>query len=64
MFSVAQHAQATNLVVVGDSFVKLINSSGVMWTAEVKEQLLERIEEAILVDAMGGTEGVWARVFP
>lgn len=79
MFSVAQHARATNLVVVGDSFVKpmiraldeaiaanrpydtshvkLIISSGVMWTAEVKEQLLERIEQAILLDAMGSTEG-------
>lgn len=79
MFSVAQHARATNLVVVGDSFVKpmiraldeataanqpydtsnvkIIISSGVMWTAEVKEQLLERIEQAILLDAMGSTEG-------
>ncbi|MEK9136263.1 MAG: AMP-binding protein, partial [Bacteroidota bacterium] len=79
MFSVAQRARATNLVVVGDSFVKpmiraldeataankpydtsnvkIIISSGVMWTAEVKEQLLERIEQAILLDAMGSTEG-------
>jgi len=29
----------------------------VMWTTEVKEQLLDRIEQAILVDAMGSTEG-------
>lgn len=79
MFSVAQDSRATNLVVVGDSFVKpmiraldeaaalntpyntshlkIIISSGVMWTAEVKEQLLERIEQVILLDAMGSTEG-------
>lgn len=79
MFRVAQQKHATNLVVVGDSFVKpmiraldeaaaenrpydtshvkIIISSGVMWTAEVKEQLLERIEQAILLDAMGSTEG-------
>lgn len=79
MFLVAQHKRATNLVVVGDSFVKpmiraldeaanadrpydtshvkFIISSGVMWTNEVKQQLLERIEQAILLDAMGSTEG-------
>ncbi len=79
MFTVAQRARATTLVVVGDSFVKpmiraldmaiaagkpydtssvkLIISSGVMWTAEVKEQILERIEQAVLIDAMGSTEG-------
>ncbi|MEO5975160.1 MAG: AMP-binding protein [Ilumatobacteraceae bacterium] len=79
MFQVAQQKRATNLVVVGDSFVKpmiraldeaaaagraydtshvkLIISSGVMWTNEVKEHLLERIEQAILLDAMGSTEG-------
>lgn len=79
MFLVAQQKHATNLVVVGDSFVKpmiraldeaatanrpydtshvkLIISSGVMWTNEVKQQLLERIEQAILLDAMGSTEG-------
>ena len=39
------------------SSVKMIISSGVMWTAEVKEQLLDRIEQAILLDAMGSTEG-------
>lgn len=39
------------------SSVKLIISSGVMWTAEVKEQILERIEQTILIDAMGSTEG-------
>ena len=79
MFLVAQQTHATNLVVVGDSFVKpmiraldeaatanrpyntshvkLIISSGVMWTNEVKQQLLERIDQAILLDAMGSTEG-------
>lgn len=39
------------------SSVKLIISSGVMWTAEVKEQMLDRIEQAILLDAIGSTEG-------
>jgi len=79
MFTVAQRARATTLVVVGDSFVKpmiraldtaiaagkpydtssvkLIISSGVIWTAEVKEQILERIEQTVLIDAMGSTEG-------
>jgi len=79
MFTVAQRARATTLVVAGDSFVKpmiraldtaiaagkpydtssvkLIISSGVMWTAEVKEQILERIEQAVLMDFMGSTEG-------
>jgi acyl-CoA synthetase (AMP-forming)/AMP-acid ligase II len=39
------------------SSLTLIASSGVMWTAEVKEQLLDRIEQVILLDAMGSTEG-------
>ena len=39
------------------SSIAIISSSGVMWTTEVKEQLLDRIEQAILVDAMGSTEG-------
>ncbi len=39
------------------SSIKMIISSGVMWTAEVKEQLLDRIEQAVLLDAMGSTEG-------
>ncbi len=39
------------------SSLKMIISSGVMWTAEVKDELLERIEQAVLVDAMGSTEG-------
>jgi len=34
-----------------------IASSGVMWTAEVKQQLLDRIEQVMLIDAMGSTEG-------
>jgi fatty-acyl-CoA synthase len=79
MFEVAQRERATNLVVVGDSFVKpmiraldeaaargtpydtsslkSVISSGVMWTAEVKEALLERIEQLVLLDAMGSSEG-------
>jgi fatty-acyl-CoA synthase len=39
------------------SQLKMIVSSGVMWTAEVKEQLLDRIEHVILVDAIGSSEG-------
>ena len=37
--------------------LKMIISSGVMWTAEVKEQLLDRIEQVVLLDAIGSTEG-------
>jgi len=39
------------------SSVAIIQSSGVMWTSEVKQQLLDRIEQAMLIDAMGSTEG-------
>jgi len=39
------------------SSLKMVISSGVMWTAEVKESLLDRIEQAVLVDAIGSTEG-------
>ncbi len=39
------------------SSVKIIVSSGVMWTSEVKEQMLERVPQAMLLDAMGSTEG-------
>ncbi|MEM8620586.1 MAG: acyl-CoA synthetase [Actinomycetota bacterium] len=39
------------------SNIVTITSSGVMWTTEVKEALLERIEQAMLVDAMASTEG-------
>jgi len=39
------------------SSLKIIVSSGVMWTAEVKEQLLDRIPQTMLLDAMGSTEG-------
>jgi len=39
------------------SSVRFMSSSGVMWTNEVKHQLLDRIEQAILIDAMGSTEG-------
>ncbi|MBI4882469.1 MAG: AMP-binding protein [Actinobacteria bacterium] len=37
--------------------LRMIVSSGVMWTAEVKEQLLERIEHVILLDVIGSSEG-------
>jgi 3-oxocholest-4-en-26-oate---CoA ligase len=39
------------------SSVTLIISSGVMWTDEVKQQLLERIPQVVLYDAIGSTEG-------
>ncbi len=39
------------------SSVGIFLSSGVMWTTEVKQQMLERIEQAVLVDAMGSSEG-------
>lgn len=39
------------------SSVALFMSSGVMWTTEVKQDMLERIEQAVLVDAMGSSEG-------
>jgi 3-oxocholest-4-en-26-oate---CoA ligase len=39
------------------SSIGVILSSGVMWTTEVKEQLLERIPHIVLFDAIGSTEG-------
>ncbi len=39
------------------SSLQMIISSGVMWTAEVKEQMLELIPQTILLDAIGSTEG-------
>ena len=39
------------------SSLVVILSSGVMWTTEVKEQLLERIPQVLLFDAIGSTEG-------
>ena len=39
------------------SSIRMIISSGVMWTAEVKSALLERIPQAVLIDAIGSTEG-------
>lgn len=39
------------------SSLKMVASSGVMWTSEVKEALLERIEHVVLLDAMGSSEG-------
>ena len=35
----------------------MMNSSGVMWTTEVKNDLIDRIEQVVLIDAMGSTEG-------
>ncbi|MEO5901857.1 MAG: AMP-binding protein [Ilumatobacteraceae bacterium] len=39
------------------SSLKLIISSGVMWTAEVKHEVIERVEQAWLIDAIGSSEG-------
>ncbi len=39
------------------SSLQMVISSGVMWTAEVKEQMLDRIPQVILLDAIGSTEG-------
>ena len=39
------------------SSVSIMQSSGVMWTSEVKQQLIERMEQVMLIDAMGSTEG-------
>ena len=39
------------------SSLQMIISSGVMWTAEVKEQMLERIQQVVLLDAIGSSEG-------
>ena len=39
------------------STLTLIVSSGVMWTSEVKEQMLDLILQIMLLDAMGSTEG-------
>ena len=39
------------------SSLGLILSSGVMFTTEVKNDLIERIEQVVIVDAMGSSEG-------
>ena len=39
------------------SSLRMFVSSGVMWTTEVKQALLERIPQLVLHDAMGSTEG-------
>jgi fatty-acyl-CoA synthase len=39
------------------SSLRMFVSSGVMWTTEVKEALLDRIPQVVLHDAMGSTEG-------
>ena len=42
------------------SSLSLVISSGVMWTAEVKQQMLKH-QDMILIDAMGSTEGSMGR---
>ena len=37
--------------------LKMIVSSGVMWTTEVKEELLDLIPQVVLLDAIGSSEG-------
>ena len=39
------------------SSIGVIVSSGVMWTTEVKQRLLDRIPQVVLFDAIGSTEG-------
>lgn len=39
------------------SSISTFISSGVMWTSEVKQQMIDRIEQAILVDIIGSSEG-------
>jgi fatty-acyl-CoA synthase len=39
------------------SSLKMLISSGVMFTAELKDALLDRIPQIVIVDAMGSTEG-------
>jgi fatty-acyl-CoA synthase len=39
------------------SSLKMMISSGVMWTSEVKNAVLDRVEQLVLVDAIGSTEG-------
>jgi 3-oxocholest-4-en-26-oate---CoA ligase len=39
------------------SSIGMVISSGVMWTSEVKQEILDRIEQAVLVDAIGSSEG-------
>jgi fatty-acyl-CoA synthase len=39
------------------SSLAMVISSGVMWTTEVKEAMLDRIPHLVLLDAIGSTEG-------
>jgi 3-oxocholest-4-en-26-oate---CoA ligase len=39
------------------SSLKMMISSGVMWTAEVKNEVLERVPQIVLLDAIGSSEG-------
>ena len=39
------------------SDLKMMLSSGVMWTTEVKQALLDRIPQVILIDVIGSSEG-------
>jgi fatty-acyl-CoA synthase len=48
---------ATNGHPYDTSSLRMMISSGVMWTTEVKEALLDRIPQVVLYDAMGSTEG-------
>ncbi|MGI9600552.1 MAG: AMP-binding protein [Acidimicrobiales bacterium] len=39
------------------SSLRAIVSSGVMWSAEVKERILDRLPDVVLLDALGSSEG-------
>ena len=39
------------------SSIIMFMSSGVMWTSEVKQQMIARMEQVMLIDTMGSTEG-------
>jgi 3-oxocholest-4-en-26-oate---CoA ligase len=39
------------------SSITIFGSSGVMWTSEVKQQMIDRMEHVMLIDAMGSSEG-------
>ncbi len=39
------------------SSIALFGSSGVMWTAEVKQQMIDRMEHVMLIDAIASSEG-------
>jgi 3-oxocholest-4-en-26-oate---CoA ligase len=39
------------------SSIGMFVSAGVMWTSEVKQQMIDRVEQAVLIDAIGSSEG-------